>query len=112
MIKQKIFELTGDNWKPLRRCLILPLVPPEQITNAFAIITTNVNSIEHDEPYRNETLLFIRYYKRTWIGDGPREPLFPKNMWSQYNVFQDRTNNRHEAFHHNFSDSVPPHANI
>ena len=50
--------------------------------------------------------------RRTRVDDGLRQPLFPRTMWSQYNVFMDRTNNRLEAFHKNLKDSVGTHPNI
>lgn len=96
----------------IRYCLVLPLFPPDRLNQALAIIKTRVDSISSSQSYHDQSDAFIKYYEKTWFGINGRPARFPKEMWSQYNIFGNRTNSRLEAFHRNFNQTISPHANI
>lgn len=99
--------------KVVRYCMILTLLPLYRFTEAMNIIEGLVNSVPVSSPFRVQLRAFLSYYRSTWFGQPGRTPRFNKEIWNQYNVFQDRTNNRLEAFHRNFRDSIgAPHKNI
>ena len=98
--------------KIIKYCMALPLIPPTRLNEALVIIKSKVDSISGNQPFHEASNTFIKYFEKTWFGLESRPALFPKQMWSQYNTFQNRTNSRLEAFHRNFNDSLSPHSNI
>ncbi|CAF3421432.1 unnamed protein product [Rotaria sp. Silwood1] len=93
-----------DVRRQIANILMLPILPPDEINNAFC------NIIEHLSNIHVKFLKLTNYILETYI----EEPLYPRSFWNLFDLIgiRPKTNNHIEGYHGQLNSHCPTHPTI